>query len=214
VGFGNSGGEIALDLSDADLPVDIAVRSPVNLLPKELFGRPIQSLGLLQKIFPHRVADRITAPVLRWALGDYTAYGLRRPPVGPVTQIREEGRVPLIDIGTLGAIKAGKISVRPGLERFDGNTVRFVDGTTGEYDGIVLATGYRVDLRPMLGEAPDLLDPQGRPLICGSRAARRGIYFCAYTASPMGQLGQIRMESEGIAADVAALAPVTGVAAG
>ncbi|WP_121062958.1 flavin-containing monooxygenase [Chachezhania antarctica] len=202
VGFGNSGGEIALDLAEAGMPVDIAVRSPVNLLPKELFGRPIQSMGVLQKIFPPRVADAITAPVLRWALGDYTAYGLRRPAKGPVTQIREDGRVPLIDIGTLGAIKAGRITVRPGLEAFEGSIVRFVDGTTGTYDAIVLATGYRVDLRPMLGQARDVLDDRGRPKVCGGPSARKGLYFCAYAASTMGQLGQIRMEAPAIAEDV------------
>jgi cation diffusion facilitator CzcD-associated flavoprotein CzcO len=41
VGYGNSGGEIALDLSEAGGDVALAVRSPVNVIPRELFGLPI-----------------------------------------------------------------------------------------------------------------------------------------------------------------------------
>ena len=38
VGFGNSGGEIALDLADAGVEVALAVRGPVQILPRELLA--------------------------------------------------------------------------------------------------------------------------------------------------------------------------------
>lgn len=41
VGFGNSGGEIALDLAEAGVDVTLAVRGPVQILPRELLGLPI-----------------------------------------------------------------------------------------------------------------------------------------------------------------------------
>ena len=41
VGFGASGGEIALDLSEAGVDVAPAVRGPINVIPRELFGVPI-----------------------------------------------------------------------------------------------------------------------------------------------------------------------------
>ncbi|WP_158968893.1 flavin-containing monooxygenase [Chachezhania sediminis] len=203
VGFGNSGGEIALDMAEFGNAVDICVRNEVNILPRELFGRPIQSMGLLQKILPHRLADAITGPILRRALGDYTKYGLRKSKHGPVTQIREEGRVPLIDIGTLDAIREGRIKVRPGARRVEGEVVHYEDGSTGSYDAIIMATGYRVDLRPYLGPAPEVLTDDGRPQVCGGPTAWKGLYFCAYNPSSMGQLGQIRMESQAIAKDIA-----------
>ena len=41
VGFGNSGGEIALDLAEAGVDVALSVRGPVNILPRDLLGLPI-----------------------------------------------------------------------------------------------------------------------------------------------------------------------------
>ncbi len=39
----------------------------------------------------------------------------------------------------------GDIGVRADIDRFDGRTVHFVDGTSGEYDLVMLATGYVLD---------------------------------------------------------------------
>ena len=41
IGFGNSGGEIALDLANAGVGVAISARSPVQVLPRDLLGLPI-----------------------------------------------------------------------------------------------------------------------------------------------------------------------------
>lgn len=200
VGFGNSGGEIALDLAEAGRAVDLVVRGPVNLLPRELFGVPIVSFGLLQKLLPYRVADALTAPVLRLAMGNYRRLGLEKAAKGPVSQIREDGRVPLIDIGTLAAIRQGLIRVRPGIARIDGGAVIFADGAIGHYDAIVLATGYKVDLRPMLPDVAGVLDPSGRPVTCGAPTAQAGLFFCGYRASPAGQLLAIGQEARAIVA--------------
>lgn len=202
VGFGNSGGELAIDLAEDGREVDIAVRSAVNLLPKELFGQPIGNFALLQKILPYRIADRITAPILRAKLGDYAQYGLRKSPKGPIAQVREDGRVPLIDLGTLDLIRQGRIRVRPGLERFDGASVTFTDGTTGHYDAILMATGYGVDLRPIFGEDSGFLDPGGRPIASAEQLAP-GLWFCSYHTVPNGQLKEISRQAPRIAGEVA-----------
>lgn len=203
VGFGNSGGELAIDLVEAGRDVEIAVRSPVNLLPKELLGRPIGNWDVLQKILPYRVADAITAPVLRWMLGDYSRYGLRKASKGPIAQIREDGRIPLIDLGTLDLMRAGRLRARPGIERVEGATVSFTDGTAGDYDAILLATGYSVDLRPLLGEMAGVLDGTGRPLRSGEELAP-GLWFCSYHTVPNGQLREIARQAPVIARGVAA----------
>jgi cation diffusion facilitator CzcD-associated flavoprotein CzcO len=69
VGYGNSGAEIALDLSEAGLDVALAIRGPVNVIPRELFGRPILAWGLAGRLLPARMADTINAPLLRFAIG-------------------------------------------------------------------------------------------------------------------------------------------------
>ncbi len=206
VGFGNSGGDIALDLADAGVTVDIAVRSPVNLLPKELFGIPITSFGIVRKVLPYKTAEALMMPVLRMKLGHYDQYGLRQAAKGPISQIIEDGQIPLIDVGTLAALKAGRITARQGPVRSDGTTVHFADGVEADYDVIILATGYRTDLRPLLGDAPEVLDDQGRPRISGDRTAARGLYFCSYKPSADGQLWAMSREAERIAADAALVA--------
>jgi hypothetical protein len=44
----------------------------------------------------------------------------------------------------LDEIRHGRIAVRPGIERYAGNTVDFTDGKREEFDVIVMATGFRV----------------------------------------------------------------------
>ena len=65
VGFGNSGGEIALDLAEAGVDVTLAVRGPVQILPRELLGLPILTWAIAQARLPARVADFINAPAIR-----------------------------------------------------------------------------------------------------------------------------------------------------
>ena len=202
VGFGNSGAELAIDLVEAGRSVEIAVRSPVNLLPKELLGRPIGNWDVLQKLFPYKVADALVAPVLRLVLGEYSRYGLRKAAKGPIAQVREDGRIPLIDLGTLALMKAGRLRARPGLARIDGADVHFTDGSSGTYDAILLATGYTVDLRPILGEMPGVLDATGRPIRSGAELAP-GLWFCSYHTVPNGQLREIALQAPQIARGVA-----------
>ena len=52
VGFGNSGGEIALDLAEAGVDVTLAVRGPVCILPRDLLGLPIVTLAIAQSHCP------------------------------------------------------------------------------------------------------------------------------------------------------------------
>jgi hypothetical protein len=52
----------------------------------------------------------------------------------------------------------GDITVRPDIDRFDGNTVHFKDGTSGDYDLILAATGYKLHY-PFIDKA--LLNWQG-----------------------------------------------------
>lgn len=47
VGCGNSGAEIALDLTEHGVDVAMVVRGPVHVVPRDLFGRPTQQTGIL-----------------------------------------------------------------------------------------------------------------------------------------------------------------------
>lgn len=41
----------------------------------------------------------------------------------------------------LELIRVGKVLARPGIERMDGHTLHFTDGTSEEVDAIICATG-------------------------------------------------------------------------
>jgi cation diffusion facilitator CzcD-associated flavoprotein CzcO len=71
VGFGNSGGEIALDLAEAGVDVALAVRGPVQILPRDLLGLPILTWAILYQHLPARLVDMINAPILRLAVGSF-----------------------------------------------------------------------------------------------------------------------------------------------
>jgi cation diffusion facilitator CzcD-associated flavoprotein CzcO len=200
VGFGNSGGEIALDLANAGVDVALAVRSPVHILPRDLLGFPILSWAILYRRLPARLVDVINAPVLRLAVGDFEKLGLRRATKGPRQMVEEDGRVPLIDIGTLARIKDGSIGIRGGIDRFTADGVVFAGGTLEPFDAVILATGFRPDLRLLMSDVAGVFDRHGMPLLTGQATAAPGLYFCGHVTVPTGQLREIGIEAQQIAA--------------
>jgi indole-3-pyruvate monooxygenase len=78
VGFGNSGGEIAIDLFEHGARPSIVVRGTVNLLPRELLGIPILTWALALSLLPPRVADLLAAPLLRLTFANLALLGLRK----------------------------------------------------------------------------------------------------------------------------------------
>lgn len=206
VGFGNSGGEIAIDLWEHGAIPGIAVRGAVNVIPRDLFGIPILSIGILQGGLPSKLADAINAPILRIAVGDITKYGLRKLPYGPVTQIRNDVHIPLIDVGTMKLIKEGYLTVYPGVEEFTEDGVKFTDGKHAEFDTIILATGYRPRVNTFLKVDANILSEDGTPLSSGCETDMPGLYFCGYYVAPTGMFREIAIEAKRIAASIAAKA--------
>ena len=199
VGFGNSGGEIALDLANAGVDVALAVRGPVQILPRDLLGFPILAWAILYRPLPARLVDFINAPILRLAIGSIEKLGLRRAAKGPRQMVDEDGRVPLIDIGTLDKIRDGSIKIRGGIDRLTPDGVVFADGASEEFGAIILATGFRPDLRRLVPDVDGVFDSSGMPLVTGQATSAPGLYFCGQITSPTGQLREIGLEARRIA---------------
>ncbi len=198
VGFGNSGGEIALDLANAGIDTTLAVRGPVQILPRDLLGLPILTWAIAQKSLPAGIVDFINAPVIRLAVGPIERFGLKRAAKGPRRMIEEDGRVPLLDIGTLARIRDGSIKVRGGIDHFTPEGVVFSDHTAEGFDSVILATGFRPDLRELLPNTNSVLSEEGKPLVSGQPTNEQGLYFCGLIASPTGQLREIGLEAKRI----------------
>jgi cation diffusion facilitator CzcD-associated flavoprotein CzcO len=199
VGFGNSGGEIALDLANAGVDVALAVRSPVQILPRDLLGFPILTWAILYRRLPARLVDMINAPILRLAVGGIEDLGLRRAAKGPRQMVEEDGRVPLIDIGTLARIRDGSIKIYGGIDRLTSDGVGFADGRHAKFDAIILATGFRPDLRQLIPDVEGVFDGHGMPVVTGQATNAPGLYFCGQITSPTGQLREIGIEAQQIA---------------
>ena len=73
---------------------------------------------------------------MRLVVGDYRSYGLPRP----AQKLFE--RHPTFGTELLGYLAQGRIEPRPDIERFEGSRIHFRDGSTGEYDLVIAATGY------------------------------------------------------------------------
>ena len=201
VGFGNSAGEIALECAEQGLATGISVRHPVNVIPREMFGVPTLSIAILQQHIPYRFVDAINRPFLRLRFGNLHRYGLRWSRRGPMTQIVENGRTPLIDIGTMRQIKSGRIRVFGEIESTSDRTVCFRDGSTEQFDAIILATGYRPAVEEFLPDCPRF--DNDSDLTGGQQhSTRDGLYFCGFHVVPTGHLRQIGLEAQNIAAAI------------
>ncbi|TMW99720.1 hypothetical protein EJD97_002091 [Solanum chilense] len=143
VGCGNSGMEVSLDLCNHDAQPSMVCRSAVHVLPREIFGKSTFELAmLLMTWLPLWLVDKILLILTWFILGDIEKYGLKRPSTGPLQLKNSQGKTPVLDIGALEKIRAGKVKVIPGIKKFSCGTVELVTGEKLEVDSVVLATGY------------------------------------------------------------------------
>jgi indole-3-pyruvate monooxygenase len=203
IGFGNSACEQAICLHEHGARPSLSVRSPVNVLPRDILGFPVLEIGKLTGVLPARVADKLTAPVIKMLVGDITKLGLKKSAYGPKEQIEKQKRIPLLDIGTIKLIKEGHIKVYGDIARIEGNTIFFEDGRQQDFDAIILATGYQHNLQSMLDLSSDRLNDIGHAISKQSFFGKDGLYLCGFYLSPMGMLREIGIEARQIAKDIA-----------
>jgi putative flavoprotein involved in K+ transport len=91
VGTGNSGAEIAVDLVEGGARnVTISVRTPPNILHRDIGGVPSQGVGILIRRLPPRAIDRIAAVAQRLTVGDLTRSGMPAPREGLGTRASQD----------------------------------------------------------------------------------------------------------------------------
>lgn len=141
VGAGNSGCDLAVDAANARLQSTISIRRGQMFQPKAVFGVPRAEIGWLAKL-PVKVNERIARLMSDMIIGPTKAYrGLPEPKTRNLNELP-----PVVNNLLPYWIHHGRIDVKGGIERLDGKTVHFVDGTSGEFDTILWATGFKVTL--------------------------------------------------------------------
>ncbi|MEO6941970.1 MAG: NAD(P)-binding domain-containing protein [Terrimesophilobacter sp.] len=138
IGAGNSGCDIAVDAVHHAVSTDLSVRRGYYFVPKYLFGRPADTLNQGRPL-PARLKQWIDSRVLKLFTGDPVRFGFPKPGY----RIYESH--PIVNTLVLQHLGQGDLRVRPDINRFEGNTVHFADGSSGEYDLVLLATGYVLD---------------------------------------------------------------------
>ncbi|HSF61179.1 MAG TPA: NAD(P)/FAD-dependent oxidoreductase [Gaiellaceae bacterium] len=203
VGLGNSGAEIATDLVEQGAgSVAVAVRTPPPIVTREMFGVvPVQLFGivLMPLGFP-RTVDRIAAVLRRRTVGDLRPYGIDEAAWGPFTARRPA----VIDVGFLDVLKAGRVTVRPALTRLTREGGEFADGSSGDFDVVVAATGFGTGLEKTLRGVAGVVSEDGQPLSrSGQPTAADGLYFIGFDETIRGHLFEARRESTRLARRVA-----------
>jgi cation diffusion facilitator CzcD-associated flavoprotein CzcO len=197
IGMGNTGAEIALDLANAGIPVWISVRSPIHIVPRDLNGRPVQVTAKQLERLPLGLGNWLGAKVQRLYFGNLRKYGLQKPDRYPAVEIRETGRTPVIDIGTVKAIKEGRVQVCRGVDHFTDEGVVFDDNQLLSCEHVILATGYHHQLSDFIKGIDAFLDKNGYPMSPIGTAELSGLYFLGFDDYKIGGiLGSIYDDSE------------------
>jgi len=156
IGAGNSGCDIAVDVSRVARFTAISMRRGYHIIPKfTLGGLPADVVYARLQWIPRPLRQRLIHWTLWLLVGPVTRYGLPRPDHA-VFQTH-----PIVNSELLYLIRHGRIHPRPHVARLEGRQVRFVDGRVEAYDAVIAATGYRISF-PFLD--PELvrtfLDPE------------------------------------------------------
>ncbi len=136
IGAGNSGCDIACDAAKGADAAFISLRRGYHFLPKHLFGIPADVFAHEGPHLPMWLTQRIFGVILRILNGDLTRLGLQKP------DHRLFETHPILNTQLLHYLGHGDIKAKPDVERFEGKTVHFKDGTSEEIDLVLCATGY------------------------------------------------------------------------
>src|SRR3954467_9834247 len=137
LGMGNSAMDIAVEASGVANRVFLAARRGAHVIPKYLWGRPLDQMGLSPRI-PWPVRRTILQLIIGSTTGSLERYGLPKPD----HKIGEAH--PTIPDEILSCLTHGTITPKPNIASLEGSAVHFSDGTAVHADVVIYATGYKV----------------------------------------------------------------------
>jgi len=167
--------DIACDAAKVARSVFLVTRHGVHVIPKYAFGKPVDQLGNpLMAYVPFPVERAIYETIMRVTTGRPQDRGLPKP------DHRLLHAHPTVSAELYDRVGHGDIVMKPGVERLDGDKVRFADGSGEHADVLVYATGYKVTL-PFLDKA--IYDPAHNAMPLYQRVLSPdlpGLYFIGF----------------------------------
>lgn len=157
VGAGNSGCDIAVEAAAVSDHVAISMRRGYYFFPKFIFGKPADQVSESSQNLrlPAPVARAAYRTMLKLSIGSPDQFGLPKPDHQPLES------PPIVNSLLPYYCAHGRVKVRKAPVRFDGKWVEFSDGTSEEFDTIIMATGFRIHIPFVDEEHLDWRD--GRP---------------------------------------------------
>jgi dimethylaniline monooxygenase (N-oxide forming) len=137
LGIGNSAMDISVEASYVARNTYLAARQGAWIIPKYVFGRPVDQLPNNPRI-PFKLRQRMIHQTIKAAAGDPVRFGLPKPN-------HKFGEAhPTVSGRILDRIAHGTIQPKPNIAALEGRQVRFVDGSSVDADVVVYCTGYKI----------------------------------------------------------------------
>ncbi len=195
VGTGNSGSEMAVELSEGGAKVGLSVRGGSVFVPYPRSAWLMRAAAWFFRHAPPPVGEALLRRIRR----DFASVGLPLPN-RPLLEA-----YPVVGFELPEAVAAGQVRRFGDIERFVPGGVRFCDGREASFDTVILATGYRPTVQLARGSL--ILDERGRPRVDGRwrsvvdpRLICVGFHYPA-TEGWLQAIGRVAQEAaEGIAA--------------
>ncbi len=156
VGGGNSGFDIACDAARTASHAALSLRRGYWVIPKHIFGQPVDVFVDKGPHLPNRVAQPILARLLRTVVGKQERFGLPKPD----HKVMETH--PVLNSQVFHYLSHGDLEIRPDIASFDRDDVIFTDRHREPYDVVLCATGFRHEV-PFLPAGTIPTTKSGRP---------------------------------------------------
>jgi cation diffusion facilitator CzcD-associated flavoprotein CzcO len=137
LGIGNSAMDISVESSYVARNTYLAARQGAWIIPKYVFGKPVDQLPNNPRI-PFKIRQRMIHQVIKTAAGNPESFGLPKPN-------HKFGEAhPTVSGRILDRIAHGTIQPKPNIASLHGEEVRFADGSSVHADIVVYCTGYKI----------------------------------------------------------------------
>lgn len=172
VGLGNSGCEIAVELSEV-CDVTVSARSGQLIIPRVKPGdrmppHPASPLSFPVNKLPVFIRDRffrfMLPKVMRKIAGQFPApesVGLAKLPTDPFEKRS------VVNDNFLPYLAEGRMIAKPNIKLLGGNEVEFVDGSRQTFDVLIYATGYQLKIPYLSSQTMGVVDPADLSLYQG-----------------------------------------------
>jgi cation diffusion facilitator CzcD-associated flavoprotein CzcO len=168
VGIGNSAADLVSELSQKSHGnrVFLSTRSGAWVVPKYIFGRPVDVVSQTIPQIPLSWQRRMVRALPRLLSGPPERYGLPKP-----NHNFMEAH-PTVSSELLLRLGSGDAVAKPNVAALEGDAVRFEDGSVEPVDVIIYATGYNISF-PFFD--PEFLSAPGNRLPLYKRMLKPGI---------------------------------------